>query len=82
MPRATDRTCSFLESMRCGARMRPTCRFRKWPTKRVGLAGGIGRAMWSGVAVLSSSDYLDGVLGKFSLLGPCASKSIRFRVLS
>jgi hypothetical protein len=47
-----------------------------------GSSGGMGRAMWSGVAVLSSSDYLDGVPGKFSLLGPCASKSIRFRVLS
>ena len=46
------------------------------------LAGGMGRAMWLGVAMLSSSDYLDGALGRLSLLVPCASKSIRFRVLS
>ena len=61
---------------------RLTCRSGKWPTKRVGLAGGMGRAKWSGVAVLSSSDYLDGVLGRFSLPVPCASKSIRFKALS
>lgn len=50
--------------------------------KEVGLAGGMGRAMRSGVAMLSSSDYLDGVLGRFSLLVPFASISICFRVLS
>lgn len=41
-----------------------------------------GRAAGSGVAVLSSSDYLDGVFGRFSLLGPCASISICFRAWS
>ena len=46
------RACSSLESMRCDARMRSTCRFGKWATKRVGLAGGMGRTMWSGVAML------------------------------
>jgi hypothetical protein len=30
------------ERIRCGARMRSTCRFGKWATKRVGLAGGHG----------------------------------------
>ena len=59
-----------------------TCRFGKWATKRVGLAGGMGRAMWSGVAMLSSSDYLDGVLGRLNLLFLCASESICFRALS
>jgi hypothetical protein len=76
------RACSSLESMRCGAQMRSRCRFGKWATKRVGLAGGIGRAMWSGVAMLPSSDYLDGVLGRLSLLVSCESKSICFRAWS
>lgn len=31
---------------------------------------------------LSSSDYLDEVLGRLSLLGPCESKSICFRAWS
>jgi hypothetical protein len=79
---AAGRTCSSLESMRCGARMRSTCRSGKWPTKRVGLAGGMGLTTWSGVAMLSSSDYLDGVLGRLSLLVLCASESICFRALS
>ena len=57
-------------------------RFGKWATKKVGLAGGMGRAMWSGVAMLSSSDYLDGVLGRLNLLFLCASESICFRALS
>jgi hypothetical protein len=35
-----------------------------------------------GVAMLSSSDYLDGVLGGLSLLVLFVSKSIRFRALS
>jgi hypothetical protein len=62
--------------------MRLTCRFGKWATKRMRLAGAMGRAMWLGVAMLSSSDYLDGAPGRLSLLVPCASKSICFRVLS
>ena len=65
-----------------GAWMRSTCRFGKWPTKRVGLTGGMGWAMLSGVALLSSSDYLEGVLGRFNLLFLCASESICFRALS
>jgi hypothetical protein len=55
---------------------------RKVATKKVGLAGGMGRAMWLGVAMLSSSDYLDGVLGRLNLLFLCASESICFRALS
>ncbi len=77
-----DRTCSSLESMHCGARMQSTCRFGKWATKRVGLAGGMGRAILSGVAMLTSSDYLEGVLGRLNLLFLCASESICFRALS
>jgi hypothetical protein len=79
---AADRTCASLESMHCGARTRSTCRSGKWTTKRVGLSGGMGRAMWSGVEMLSSSDYWDGVLGRLSLLVLCASESICFRALS
>jgi hypothetical protein len=47
-----------------------------------GARRGHWRAMWSGVAMLSSSDYLDGVLGRLSLLVPCESKSICFRAWS
>ena len=47
-----------------------------------GLARGMSRAMWSGVAVLSSSDYLDGILDRLSLLVLCVSESICFRALS
>lgn len=94
---AADRTCLPLESMRCGARTRSICRSEKWATKRVGLSGGMGRAMWSGVAILSGRDYSpspkcparergelhwDGVLGRLSLLVLCASESICFRALS
>jgi len=55
---------------------------RKVGHVEVGLARGMGRAMWLGVAMLFSSDYLDGGLGGLSSLVPCASISIRFRVLS
>jgi hypothetical protein len=55
---------------------------RKVGHKRVGLAGGMGRAMWLGVEILSSSDYLDGVLGRLSLPVLRASESICFRALS
>lgn len=79
---AAGRIASCLEHMRCGARMRLTCRFGKWATKKVGFAGGMSRAMWSGVAMLSRSIYLDGVLGRLSLLVLCASKSICFRAWS
>jgi hypothetical protein len=65
-----------------GAWMRSTCRFGKWPTKRAGLTGGMGWAMLSGVGMLSSSDYLEGVLGRLNLLFLCASESICFRALS
>mgnify|MGYP001286485155 CR=1 FL=1 len=46
------------------------------------LAGGMGRAMWSSVTMLSSSDHLDGVLCRLSLLVRFASESICFRALS
>ena len=65
-----------------GAWIRSTCRFGKWATKRVGLTAGMGRAMWAGVAMLSSNDYLDGILGRLNLLFLCASESICFRALS
>jgi hypothetical protein len=55
---------------------------RKVATNKVGLDGGMGRAKWSGVAMLSSSDYLEGVLGILNLLFLCASESICFRALS
>jgi hypothetical protein len=78
---AADRICSSLENMRCGARTRFNLSIRKVAHEEGG-AGGMGQAIWSGVARLSSSDYLDGVLGGFSLLVLFASKSIRFRALS
>lgn len=55
---------------------------RKVGHNRMGLAGGLGRAMWLGVEILSSSDYGDGVLGRPSLLVLRASESICFRALS
>jgi hypothetical protein len=65
-----------------GIRLQSTCRFGKWATKWVGLSGGMGWAMLSGVAMLSSSDYLERVLGRLNLLFLCASESICFRALS
>ena len=50
--------------------------------KKMGLVWGMGLAMWLGVAMVSGGDYLDGVLGRLSLLVSCASKSICFRALS
>jgi hypothetical protein len=44
-------------------------------------ACGEGLATWSRVAMLSSCDYLDGVIGRLNLLVPFASKSICFRAL-
>lgn len=55
---------------------------RKVGHEEGGLAGGMGRAMWSGVTMLSSSDHLDGVLCRLSLLVRFASESICFRALS
>ena len=46
-----------------------------------GARRGHGRAMWSGVAMLSNSNYLDGVLGRLNLLFLCAIESICFRAL-